>query len=171
MNRFTSAVLMCTLMVSSAHAINLAKSPSFSHSSPISRPVVVNRSVTVVRPVTVIHSAPVVVHHYHGPTLTDHLVTAAVVGGTVAVVHNAMSQPQQVQVVQNSQPMVFTPQNPNDHIVMCHVVNSNMCNYNNGWFNTAMTPQAFIQQSGYHNIVSQSVSFQNNSQYYILEVN
>lgn len=178
MKRSLSIAIFSMLTVGAfpAHAgINLAKS-SFPRATttfrqPVTRPVVIQRPVIIQR--------PVVVSRPSSNIGLGHVAAAAGVAGLVGYMAGHSSsptsvpvQPQTYQQAQYAQqPAVFAPSIPGNKIITCEVVNGTLCRYTNGVFNSNVTVAEYVTDSGYKHVVTQSVSFQNGKQFFIIEVN
>jgi len=145
--------------------INLSKPSNTTRIAP--RPVIVKRPSTPTRSSSGLNMG--------------HVAVAAGLAGLAGYAaasttnsHPAQTTQQPVQqhgqhAAQNQQ--MFVPSMPGNKIVSCYTPNGVECNYNDGYFTTKLTVKDFVKKSGYNNIVSQAVSFQNGKQYFIIEVN
>ena len=184
MNRPFAIAIAVVFSVSAipAHAgINFAKS-SFRATTTFrptpTRPVMVQRPIVVQRPV-------IVQQQQSKPRSSNiglgHVAAAAGVAGLVGYMAGHSSTPasvpvqqqayQQAQYAQQTGNAVFTPSAPGNKIITCEVVNGSLCRYSNGVFNSNVSVSEYVANSGYKHVVSQSVSFQNGKQFFIIEVN
>ena len=78
---------------------------------------------------------------------------------------------QQAQYAQQTGNAVFTPSAPGNKIITCEVVNGSLCRYSNGVFNSNVSVSEYVYNIYiylYKHVVSQSVSFQNGKQFFII---
>jgi len=166
-----SSISFTKQSVSPRPSINLAK-PSMARPTPIQRPIIAQRPVIVQRPTSSRNTSS-------GLNM-GHVAVAAGLAGLAGYAAASNAHPAQTiqqpvqqygqqQYAQNQQ--MFVPSVPGNKIVTCQTPNGVECNYNDGFLTTKISVKDFAKKSGYNNIVSQAVSFQNGKQYFIIEVN